>query len=364
MDWLKGKQVAITGRLASMTRKEAARLIAAHGGQFVPSANRQTSFLVVGQEGWPLEKDGYLTLKLQKAQKLPNISILTEEEFLSRLGAPSEGVHRRYTLAQLTNLLHVPGHRLRSWMEAGLIQPAENANGVCYFEYRQVVGAKTLCDLAQAGVSTERLKRSLKQLRHWMGDVDQPLNQLALLEKNGQLLVRLEEGLVEPSGQMQFDFSEETEQTLVQTKTAEDWFEWGCQHEDLGNLAEAAEAYRQALLLGGPDSDASFNLANVLYSLGQKEQACERYYQVVEMNQGYAEAWNNLGTVLAQLKRHEEAARAFRKAIGLGYGDSHYNLADMMEGVGRKKEAQEHWQAYLRFDPMSQWAKHARSRLG
>ena len=104
---LQGKRVAFTGRLASMTRSDAADLIRAHGGRFTATLNRFTSLLVVGQDGWPFEKDGRLSGKLRKARSLQRNGIgptvLTEEELFARLGLDSlaEGVSRRYSTAQL-----------------------------------------------------------------------------------------------------------------------------------------------------------------------------------------------------------------------------------------------------------------------
>src|SRR5437660_991212 len=91
---LQGQKVAFTGRLASMTRARAANLIQEHGGTWVPSVTRHTSLLVVGQDGWPLDKNGQLTRKLQKAQQLPLLSILTEADLLDRLGLDSEQLGR------------------------------------------------------------------------------------------------------------------------------------------------------------------------------------------------------------------------------------------------------------------------------
>src|SRR5260370_15232885 len=117
------------------------------------------------------------------------------------------------------------------------------------------------------------------QLHAWKENVEQPLVQLAVLEQSGELLVRLEGGLAEPTGQRCFDFADPVDQptmTLAESPaTAEEWFELGCDHEDLGRCGEAVEAYRQALLVGGADPTISFNLANVLYRLGQKERAAE-----------------------------------------------------------------------------------------
>jgi tetratricopeptide (TPR) repeat protein len=369
MDWLEGKQIAFTGKLASMTRTEAARLISAHGGEFVSTVNRQTSILVVGQQSWPLRDDGQLTIRLKKAQQFLQdghaIAIVNEEEFLHRLGLEdgSTGVHRRYTLAQLADLLQVPAGRCRAWMQAGLIAPVERIHGMCYFDFRQVAGAKALSELTRSGISSERIRRSLEQLKVWLADADQPLDQLAFIEKNGKLLIRLEEGLVEPSGQMCFDFGDGQATVPLQPASAEQWFQTGCQHEEGGFLEEAVHAYRQALLLGGPDADACFNLANVHYSMGDCVQASERYRQVVEIDPSRAEAWNNWGVVLVDLKQLDEAMSAFRKAIAADHADAHFNLADLLERMGEPAEAREHWRAYLRYDLQGRWSKYARGRV-
>ncbi len=380
---LRGKHVAFTGRLACLTRAEAAKLVKAHGGTFVAAVNLRTSVLVVGQEGWPLQKDGRLTTKLQKAQRLQrlgySLQILQEQEFLSQVGldASSHEVRRLYTTSQLASLLDLTRNRLRSWINAGLIRPVETVDGLDYFDYRQVTGAKTLCELTRAGVGTEAIRRSLEQLRSWYPGVEEPLAQLAVLESNGKLLIRVDDDLVEPSGQRHFDFAEPPEQTSLKIQPAvplaasrqchsvDEWFDLACEHEDAGRLAEAEQAYRQALLLGGPDRDIGFNLANVLYALGHKQRAAERFYQVVELDASFAEAWNNLGVVLADLQRREEAKAAFEKALALSphYADAHYNLADLLEESGRNVEARSHWQALVRQDPQSPWGRHAKERL-
>ena len=43
-----------------------------------------------------------------------------------------------------------------------------------------VSAAKTLCELARSGVTTPRLRKSLEQLKAWLPDAEQPLQQLAV----------------------------------------------------------------------------------------------------------------------------------------------------------------------------------------
>ncbi len=373
-DWLRGKQVAFTGRFASMTRKEAAELVRTYGGRFVPTVTRRTAYLIVGQEGWPLRKNGRLTIKLLKAQALERrgykVSVLSEEELLARLGldSRSDEARRLHTTAELTQLLNVPRDRLRAWMDAGLVRPVESSHGIAYFDFRQVAGAKTLCDLIEAGVTAERLRRSLEQLRIWARDVEQPLTQLAMLERDGHLLVRIGDALAEPTGQLLLEFADGAEASAVAFSpnrlSADDWYDLACRHEDAGRLAEAEAAYRQALTLAGPDAACLFNLANVLCALGRKPEAAECLHQAVTLNDRDPGAWNNLGAVLADLKRFPEAKAAYQKAISLGYADAHYNLADLLRDLGDHEAARRHWRAYLRQDPNSRWARYARACMG
>lgn len=200
-------------------------------------------------------------------------------------------------MAQVCGLLNVRRERLRSWIEASLLQPAESHHGVDYFDFPQVTGLKTLCELSCAGASAKVLRQSLEHLRTWMPNLDRPLEQLALLERDGQLMVRLDEGqLAETTGQLQFDFEASIlPEPSQNVRTAEEWFELGCIEEEAERWMEAVAAYRQALSLGGPDPITCFNLGNVLYALDQKGQAAERFRQAVELQADFVEAWNNLG---------------------------------------------------------------------
>jgi tetratricopeptide (TPR) repeat protein len=64
--------------------------------------------------------------------------------------------------------------------------------------------------------------------------------------------------------------------------------------------------------------------------------------------------------VLADLGRQEEALAGYRRALELDQddADAHYNLADLLEEMGCKADAQDHWQAYVQRDPHSEWGRH------
>jgi tetratricopeptide (TPR) repeat protein len=282
----------------------------------------------------------------------------------------SEGsiVHRHCTLAQLSELLGVPCGRIRAWVKAGLVQPAASEQGELQFDFRQITGAKTLAKLSRAGVKVSKIRRCLDQLRAWFPEVEEPLAQLALLEENGQVLIRLEAGqLAEPSGQQHFDFEAQAEspKPAMPCKRAEPWRQRGHYLEDAGQLEAAELAYRQALLEQGPDAELCFNLGNVLFALGRKEQAVERFRQAVELDPDYPEAWNNLGNILAELNQAAEAVEAYQRALALNpqLAEAHYNLADILDEMGQAQEAQRRWRSYLRLEPQGPWAEYAKQRL-
>jgi tetratricopeptide (TPR) repeat protein len=256
-------------------------------------------------------------------------------------------------------------------MRAGLVTPVDTVHGVAYFDFQQVTGVRSLWDMAQSGVTVERLRRSLDKLERWLPGFlgsEQPLH---LLERNGRLLVRLQQGqLVEPSGQLQLDFDigGETDVAALPATPppgADEWFERGCALEHGGQSAEAAHAYREALYEGGPDPVICFNLGNVLYQSGQVGQAAERFRQAIELDHAFTEAWNNLGNALLDLGETDAAIAAFERAVTLApdYGDAHYNLADALQQVERFSEARIHWKAFLRVSPSGEWADYARRCL-
>jgi tetratricopeptide (TPR) repeat protein len=369
---LADERVALSGRLASMTRREAIALVAEHGGQFATELSSDVTLLVVGSNGWPLAPDGRVSGKLRRARRLLDegrpLVIVSEQQFLDRL--VGERPAALYSLVQLSQILGIGPERLRAWVRAGLVRPARLELAVSYFDYGQVARAKSLADLVQAGIRPARLRQSLARLAQWVGGSEESFSQLAILERFGRVVVRLGSGaLAEPNGQLRFEFSAESGLEICpfpeRPVDAEDWFERGMRAEEIGDFSAAVVAYRRCLAAGGPAADAAYNLANALYALGKPEAAAERFRQVLELDPGFSEASNNLGVVLAELGDSEEALTAYRRAIesDAHFADAHFNLADALDDLGRHGEARRHWQAYLEFEADGPWSEHARERL-
>ena len=382
---IRGRTVCYAGKLAWLTHDEFVEVVAEHGGKYGQVGN--SGVMVVGEGDWPLADEKRLDKKLATLERLEKkaeagVCVMGERQFLEGLGldAHRENARQLFSTARLTEILEISRETIRAWVRTGLIRPAKVELGVWHFDFREVSTARTLVELTAAGVTIDRIRRTLNKVRKWMPEAENPLQQLAVLEKSGPALVRLGQGeLAELDGQLHFEFGS-SPQGLAEAgaataaspmriapgpRTAADWLEQGLAQEREGYLEEAAASYRQALLIGGPDAVTCFNLANALRALGHKAQALERYSQAVEVDPEFVDAWNNLGTLLAELARPDDACAAFRRALSADPEDgrAHYNLADTLDDLGSRSEAEAHWRAYVRFDPSSQWADYARRRL-
>jgi tetratricopeptide (TPR) repeat protein len=390
---LSGKQVAIAGRLASMTRGQAGELIASLGGETTRMPGRRTSFVVVGEEGGTAPAGGRIPQGLARAKELRNegcaLEVLSEQRFLELAGLSGDEadpeVRRLYTIPQLARILKVPGRTIRLWVRDALIRPARTLHGIDYFDFGQVTELRLLAELTGKGVEAREIRRSLEQARRWIPDAERSLVQLARAAEGGRIFVRLDGGhLAEPSGQLRIEFAESGEEqaaaaagtsakiiparspsSIRRPVEACDSFERAVELEASERLEEAAAAYEEAFL-EEPSAETAFNLGNVLYALGRARHALARFRQAVELDCDFAEAWNNLASVHVELEQWEDAVEAGERALALApdYLEAHYNLAQALNASGRRKEARRHGRIYLEHDPHSEWSRRLRLSLG
>jgi tetratricopeptide (TPR) repeat protein len=283
---------------------------------------------------------------------------------------------------------------IRRWHRRGLIVPTREVHRLPYFDFQEVATARRLAELLAAGARPDDIERQLEQLARLVPDVARPLAQLSVIVQGRALLLRQGEGLIEPGGQMRFDFQQldavgphplgtpsgETCQhrapavlpipQLLSQRTDHlpeigELLSLASDLEDQGRTDEAIEAYRTALVAGGPRADVCFRLAELLYLQGDTTAARERYSMAIELDENYVEARANLGCVLVETGEPELAVAAFEGALAShpDYPDVHYHLARLLDDLGRFGEAEAHWQVFLELVPESPWADEARARL-
>lgn len=361
-------RVCFTGRCLAFTRAEAAQVVANHGGVLSPHVNEHTDLLVIGSMGWPLQRNGRLTRKLDDARRLQQLTsrlcIEDEEVFLRRLCDDGGFSNSRYSLTELSTLLSVSPQRLLYWYSAGLIASVEVRNGLALFSFSEVARCRTLSELSAEGVNGQRLVRALRQLQLWVPDLSEVLDRLSL--EGGHLAVRHHNGCrLQTDGQFLLDFGCEHESQATLVADAEVFFAEAVAHEHTGKLTEAAATYHRLLDHAPRDSEALYNLANVYQKLDQPHRALTYYRWAVKVDPEFVEAWHNLGETLAEIGLADDAYAAFQRAYQLdpAYPPSLFGLAKALCDSGRAEAAIPYWNAYLQQEPSGECADYARMRL-
>lgn len=390
---LAGERVAFTGTLASMTHAQAAEVVRQQGGEATEHVSRQTTMLVVGEEGWPLEEDGSPSVKLRDVEQWNKaggtIRIVEEADFLHLIGLSEtrDEVRRLYTPATLSTLLDVDVRVIRSWERAGLIRAVRKVYRLPYFDFREVNSVRKLTELLDAGVPRAEIEQTLRQLPGFTNGIERPLEQLQLLVRDRRVVLRDQYGLIVPtSGQRLFDFDPDEGQEDVtgaafqdappsvpflqmaqspQQWTARDWFVEGCRRHADDDIVSAIEAFRLSLMTETENPEAHYYLAECLYRQRKVEAALERYYVAAEEDHEYLEAWIQIGSLHRELGEPGQALHAFDIALDIhpDFAEAHYHKAEVLCELGRQVEAVDHWEAYLEQDSRGPWAETARQRL-
>ena len=376
-----------------MSKRDAARLARQHGATVAEKPGPNVDIVVVGEEGLSLIDDAALAELL--GDDFPKESlheVVPETELWRRLSLVEieAGVHRLYTPAMLAELLGVEPAVIRRWHRRGLITPVREVRRLPYFDFQEVAAARRLAELLAAGVSPASIEKKLAALARYLPGVERPLAQLSLIVEGRQILLRQGDGLIEPGGQLHFDFDVAADErplaaspdslpklladSILEKSRAElsrmarepdDLLELAAELEESGDLAAAVDTYRAVMAAMGPTPELCFQTAELLFRLGDLPAARERYFMAVELDEDFVEARANLGCVLAEQGRLDLAAAAFQGALALhpDYADVHYHLARTLDRLGERKESLRHWEAFLRISPENPWADEARARL-
>ena len=391
---LAGERVTFTGTLASMTHGQAGEIVSQQGGEATSHVSRQTTLLVIGEEGWPLEEDGKPSLKILQAVQLIELGvglrILRESAFLRLVGLEESGVAKQklHTPAMLQQSLGIRVSVIRRWARLGIIRPVRRVFRLPYFDVQEVAGVRRLQELLEAGVPGSRIEQSLADLQLLLPSFDHPLARLELLARDSRLVFRDGTGLLDPcTGQRIFDFElpetivSGTDQTEVsghceapvsseavqiqQSWNADDWFHQGCRLLEEDRSEEAVEAFRLSLMDAPGDPETQFHLADALVRSGNPAAALERYHMAVELDHDYIEAWTQLGCLRNMLGDSAGALDAFNVALDShpDYSDALYFKATALTDAGRQEEADDLWKAYLRRNSRGPWADIAREQL-
>ncbi len=379
-----GRRIALAGKLGGMNRREATNLLRSFGASVVDLDAVQIDCIVIGAEESPLAETELLDSSLSQRAAAGQLEIIPETELWQRLGLMDveAQVKTLYTPSMLAELLGVSVRIIRRWHRRGLILPARTMHKLPYFDFQEVATARRLAELVAAGASPQAIERRLRELAEVLPDVQRPLAQLSVIIEGRHVLLRQGEGLIEPGGQLRFDFAanEHTERSddaaasvlafplpedresiyhVSDFASRDELLDKAYQLEDEGELAAAIDCCHAILARDGVRADICFQLGELLYRDGQIEAARERYYTAIEIDGTYVEARTNLACVLAETGRHDLAVAALNGVLTLheDYGDAHYHLALSLEELGDQESADRHWRRFYQLAPRSPWAE-------
>ena len=380
-----GVNIALVGRLGGMNRKEATNLVRSAGAAVVDVDHARVDWVVIGADEPPLSETVLLSQPTLAAAASGELEILHETQLWQRLGLVDveQSIRSFHTPAMLAHLLDVPVSVIRRWQRRGLITPIQTVHRLPYFDFQEVATARRLAAWIASGASEKAIEQRLVELVEIVPDIRRPLDQLSILVEGKQVLLRDGEGLLEPSGQMRFDFEPETfcvddevpdedvvsfsisSEPEIELAERDELLAAAFEAEDNDKLSIAVDYYHAILGRDGPRADICFQIAEVLYRSGEIMAARERYYMAVELDPEFVEARASLGNVLAETGQLELAVAAFQGALTLhpDYADVHFGLARILDSLGRDVEATTHWRRFVQIAPESPWAKEANERL-
>jgi len=279
------------------------------------------------------------------------------------------GATDTFSTEDVQRILGLTAKQLEYWDRLRLVSPRKE-QGSRFYDFRDLIGLRTVKQLVEEGVPANRLRRALAALREKLAHVHKPLAELRILSDGRDIVVESGEARLKPlSGQfvLNFEIRELGEKVRVMAgPNADDWLATALEYDAEENTrAQAIEAYDHALSIDPLKVDALLNCGTLCYEEGNLKKAAEYFMRALQVDSESALAHFNLGSVLEEVGRLEAARLHLRNAVRLdpSYPDAHYNLAFVCEKLGAQNEAQRHWQSFITLDPASPWSNYARQRL-
>jgi tetratricopeptide (TPR) repeat protein len=372
---LVGQLVVFTGKLSSLSRKDARALVTRLGGEPADEVSARTTMVVIGAEGFgpaakPDEEAGSSresSNKLKRAEELnaqagavQPIRILTEEEFCRLAGVATVDTLKRQYHALRDVLVRYRALRedhLRYLVKCGVLRPVLRTNADTFFAFPDLAAIKQANEGLVQGVGFRSIVRTLIAARQGQLEFDFRLD--AAPAKI--IALRRPEAARDPAAARPVIHSNAA---VRDTGLAEEYFRAASALDEGDDSAqeEAAVAYRKALELDPYLVAALINLANIHYSRDDLAEAQALYERAIGLESDFFEAHFNLGNIYHDLGRYREAQACYLEALRLNpfYADAHFYLAVTFEKMGLSADARPHWRSYQQLAPQGEWVELAR----
>lgn len=341
---LAGEVVSFAGRLFSMSRAQAAEVVARLGGTTDVLPGAQATMVVVGAD------------TPGPAETPVRARVLSEDEFCRLVGrvAPSElrlqyhgwrALQPRYPAVRDDHVRY-----LEKW---GLLRSVVRTPGDLFLDFADLSALKQANAELEAGTPFRAVVRAMAASRD---------GQLALDFKGepggraGASVVSLGRPSRAPADARLAAPRDDRSLTAAEVRFLDgERLDSGDDVDVLG----AMQAYRDALALDPQLAPAMVNLGNLHYGLDHLAEAQGLYLQAAAVDPACMEAHFNLGNVNHDLGRYEDAVACYRHALRLEatFAEAHFYLAVTLEKLGRATEARPHWRQYRDLAPDGEWVE-------
>ncbi|MDP1562950.1 MAG: tetratricopeptide repeat protein [Pirellulaceae bacterium] len=394
VSWLVERYLCLLGKLGGLAKRDAKAWVAQRGGMVLPLSDPRVTDIVVGDDSFPFnlrELDDGVVERIENGA----VRLWEETEFWQQCGLLEDPTHttQLYTPAMLADLLKIPVRTIRRWHRLGLLHPIREVYRLPYFDFQELAAARRLASWLQS-TSPEQVEQQLVKLTRVLPGARRPLSQLPIIVQGKEVLLRQMSGLVDPNGQLRFDFEQwgnqeelpaarilalsdrvaetapfarltPTDWSDFRPRSSEECLQQAIEFEDAQDWPSALNVYRCMQLAFGPSADVCFQIGELLYRTGELTAARERYSMAVELDTEFLEARANLGCVLMELQQWDLALAAFEGALDLhpDYVDVLFHAAAACEKLGRLAESHDYWERFVRLAPNSPWAQYAHAKL-
>jgi tetratricopeptide (TPR) repeat protein len=273
-----------------------------------------------------------------------------------------------YTAREVTTVLGLSPARLRSYLRAGTVTPARDADGELRFSFQDLALLRKAEGLVQERIPPRRVSHALRRLRERLGE--QPLSAVQLAAEGRQVVASDGARRWEPtSGQVLLDLTAPSADAgdalpapVVELRRKappppvdevtrglgpDELYARACALEER-EPERAVDLYRRVVDKQPKHADAHVNLGRLLHERGDPFGALEHYRAALVERPEDGTATFNLGVALEDLGRASEAMDQYERALILDQknADAHYNLARLLEQAGRSDAAVRHLLAY------------------
>jgi tetratricopeptide (TPR) repeat protein len=226
-----------------------------------------------------------------------------------------------YGVREVQKLLRLPRSTIRMLVDAGFVSPSRGPRNAWRFSFQDLIVLRTAQALADAKVPARRIARSMKALRQQLPE-SMPLSGLSIAAEADRVVVR----------QGTRRWQAETGQYL------------------LGFEPSVADGSLRVLEAAAMDAEAYVQRGCTLHEEGHLPEAERLYREGLEKCGEDAVLLYNLAVLLEDMGRQTDALAAYERSLSSdpAFADCHYNVALLYEALGKPRDAIRHMAEYRR----------------